>query len=181
MNRYVAGRRRRRERGQSLAEFAMVAPIFFLLVFSVIQLGLVFGTQNGLVNGAREAARRAATYRINEQSFDATVWGSICATIEEEVFQLGDRTIPGYVRNSLTPTVSYEWVANPEAGDYSLVASVTATYDHPLYVPLVAVFLDRADGTADGVLTLTATEQMRIENPALQPATVPPAAPPACP
>lgn len=181
MNRHSVGRRKRGERGQSLAEFALVAPIFFLLVFSVIQLGLVFGTQNGLVNGAREAARRAATYRINEQSFDATVWGSICATIEEEVFQLGDRTIPGYARNSLTPTVAYEWIANPEAGDYSLVASVTASYDHPLYVPFVAAFLDRADGVADGVLTLTATEQMRIENPALQPSSDPPGAPPACP
>lgn len=180
MNRHLV-RRRRKDRGQALAEFALVAPIFFLLVFSVIQLGLVFGTQNGLVNGAREAARRAATYRINEQSFDATVWGSICSTIEEEVYQLGDRTIPGYTRNSLTPTVTYEWISNPEAGDYSLVASVTAMYDHPLYVPLVSVFLDRADGAADGVLTLTATEQMRIENPALQPSSVPPAAPPACP
>jgi Flp pilus assembly protein TadG len=174
-------RRRPGERGQSLAEFALVAPIFFLLVFSVIQLGLVFGAQNGLVNGAREAARRAATYRINEQSFDTTVWGSICATIEEEVYQLGDRVIPGYNRNSLTPTVSYVWVADPDAGDYSLIASVTASYRHPLYVPLVAAFLDRADGTVDGVLTLTATEQMRVENPALQPSTDPPAAPPACP
>lgn len=173
--------RQNRQRGQSLAEFALVAPIFFLLVFSVIQLGLVFGTQNGLVNGAREAARRAATYRINEQSFDATVWGSICGTIEEEVYQLGDRAIPGYNRGSLTPTVAYEWISNPEAGDYSLIATVTAEYDHPLYVPLVAAFLDRADGSTDGVLTLTATEQMRVENPALQPTTDPPGAPPACP
>ena len=60
--------------GQSLAEFALVAPIFFLLVFGVIQLGLVIAAQNGLVDGVREAARRAATYRINEGSFDATVW-----------------------------------------------------------------------------------------------------------
>lgn len=181
VTRHRVGRRRRRDRGQSLAEFALVAPIFFLLVFSVIQLGLVFGTQNGLVNGAREAARRAATYRINEQSFDLSVWGSICQTIADEVRQLGDRVIPAYDVARLTPTVSYGWVPNPEAGDYSLVASVTATYDHPLYVPLVAVFLDRADGVADGVLTLTATEQMRIENPALQPNAVPPADPPPCP
>ena len=176
------GRRRRRDgaRGQSLAEFAIVAPIFFLLVFSVIQLGLVFGTQNGLVNGVREAARRAATYRINDGSFDATVWSSICATIEAEVTQLGDRTIPAYDDTRINPDVTYEWVANPESGDYFLVAHVSATYDHPLYVPLVSYFLDSSDGTNNGVMTLSASEQMRVENPALE-YTSAPAAPPACP
>ena len=172
--------RRRRDRGQSLAEFAIVAPIFFLLVFGIIELGLIFGTQNGLVNGAREAARRAATYRINDGSFDASVWSSICATIEQELVQLGDRTIPAYDDARLSPTVAYEWAENPESGEYFLVAHVSATYDHPLYVPFVSFFLDRGDGVANGVLTLSASEQMRVENPALEYATTP-AAPPACP
>lgn len=179
----MRGTRRRakgRDRGQSLAEFALVAPIFFLLVFSVIQLGIVFGTQNGLVNGVREAARRAATYRINEGSFDATVWGSICATIEEEVRQLGDRVIPSYVEARLTPVVTYAWADNPESDQYSLVAEVSATYDHPLYVPLVSVFFDGTDGSVDGSLSLTATEQMRVENPALEYTSTPPTIP-ACP
>ena len=171
---------RRRQRGQSLAEFALVAPIFFLLVFSVIQLGIVFGTQNGLVNGVREAARRAATYRINEGSFDATVWGSICATIETELRQLGDRVIPGYAQSRLTPVVSYAWTPNPETNEYSLVAEVSATYAHPLYVPIVSFFFDGTDGVNDGALSLTASEQMRVENPALEYTGTPPAIP-ACP
>ena len=176
------GARKRRDgmTGQSLAEFAIVAPIFFLLVFSVIQLGLVFGTQNGLVNGVREAARRAATYRINDGSFDATVWSSICATIEAEVTQLGDRTIPAYDPARISPTVAYEWVENPESGEYFLVAHVSASYNHPLYVPLISGILDRSDGVINGVLTLSASEQMRVENPALE-YTSAPAAPPACP
>ena len=176
----VRSSRRRRQRGQSLAEFALVAPIFFLLVFSVIQLGLVFGTQNGLVNGVREAARRAATYRINEGSFDATVWGSICSTIETELRQLGDRVIPGYDDGRLTPVVSYAWTPNPETNEYSLVAEVSATYAHPLYVPLVSFFFDGTDGSNDGALSLTATEQMRVENPALE-YTGTPTPVPACP
>jgi Flp pilus assembly protein TadG len=177
--------RRTRDRGQALPEFALVAPIFFLLVFAVIQLGLVFGTQNGLVNGVREAARRAATYRINDASFDAAVWSSICDTVAEELRQLGDRVIPAYDDARLHPIVAYAWVAEPSTADpstehYSLVADVSATYDHPLYVPLVSYFLDRSDGTEDGVLTLTATEQMRVENPSLEFASSP-TAPPACP
>jgi TadE-like protein len=174
------GRRGRAERGQSLAEFALVAPIFFLLVFAVIQFGLIFGTQNGLVNGVREAARRAATYRINDQSFDVSVWGSICSTIEDEVRQLGDRVIPAYDNARLDPVVSYQWVNDPDVGEYSLVAVVSATYHHPLYVPLVSFFLDSVDGATDGSLTLTSTERMRVENPALEFASGP-TTPPACP
>jgi Flp pilus assembly protein TadG len=167
--------------GQSLAEFAMVAPIFLLLVFSVIQLGLIFGAQNGLVNGVREAARRAATYRIDQGSFDSPVWSSICGSVTEEVRQLGDRSIPAYDRSRLDPDVSYEWVTNPESGEYFLVAHVSATYRHALYVPLVSWLLDGRDGVNDDVLTLSASSQMRVENPALEPSPAPPAAPPTCP
>lgn len=175
------GRGRPDAAGQSLVEFALVAPIFFLLLFAVVQLGLIFGAQNGLVNGVREAARRAATYRVNASSFDGGVWASICASVAGEVRQLGDRTIPAYDAARLHPNVAYEWVANPESGEYFLVADVSATYDHPLYVPLVSIFLDGSDGASDGVLTLSASEQMRVENPALLPSPVPPAPPPTCP
>lgn len=161
-------RLRRGERGQSLAEFALVAPIFFLLVFSVIQIGIVMASQNGLVDGVRNAARRAATYRVNEGSFDGTVFGSICQTINDELeLQLSERVI-GFAVANLTYAVTYEWEANPESGEYFLVAHVDATYRNPLYVPLVSAFLDRSDGVTDDRLTLTASEQMRIENPALQ-------------
>ncbi len=169
VTRIRSARRRPRNdpRGQALAEFALVAPIFFLLLFGVIQLGLVMASQNGLVDGVRNAARRAATYRINEQSFDPTVWSSICATIYNELdTRLAERVI-GYVPSRVTPSVSYEWEQNPETGDYFLVAHVSATYENPLYVPLVSYFLDGSDGTVDENLTLEASEQMRVENPAL--------------
>jgi len=164
-----------------MAEFAIVAPIFFLLVFAVIQVGIIFAAQDGLVDGVRSAARRAATYRINEASFDTAVWPSICQTIEDEITaRLRDRVI-GYNPARLIRTLTYEWKQNPESADYFLVAHVGATYQNQLYVPLVSAFLDRSDGTVDNFLTLTASEQMRIENPALQPSTNPPVTPPACP
>ena len=177
-------RGRRTERGQSLAEFAIVAPIFFLLVFGVIQIGLVMAAQNGLVDGVRDAARRAATYRINEGSFDATVFPSICTTIEDELdARLADRVI-GYASGNVTSQITYEWEPNPSTGEYFLVARVDATYDNPLYVPLISFFLDRADGFDNDpdVLSLKASEQMRVENPSLDtPTTVDPLDPQTCP
>lgn len=156
----------RRQRGQSLAEFALVAPIFFLLIFAVIQMGIILAAQNGLVDGVRSAARRAATYRINEASFDATVFPAICAAVETELDKRLRSRVVGFAATNVSSTITYEWETNPE-GDYFLVANVEATYRNPLYVPLVSNFLDGADGSTDGVLTLKASEQMRVENPAL--------------
>jgi len=175
-------RTRRHGRGQALAEFAIIAPLFFLMIFFVIQIGLIFAAQNGLVDGVRNAARRAATYRINDQSFDQTVWGpitdpaSICGTIAAELDkQLSDgRTgIIGFSAANRTRTIAYEWQQNPGGGDYFLVAHVSATYKNQLYVPLVSAFLDITDGTIDNKVRLSASEQMRVENPGLAPSPLP--------
>lgn len=157
----------------------MIAPIFFVLIFAIIQLGIVFGAQNALVNGVRDAARRAATYRINEETYsDTALWVTICQSIEQRLRE-SVATYPATDAFStrLKPTIAYEWEQSMSSGDWFLVAHVSATYDNELYVPLISSVLDAADANpTDGNLTLSATEQMRIENPALAPpATNPPA------
>ena len=49
--------RRRSETGAAAVEFALVAPLFILLVFGVVSFGIVFAQNLALGNGAREAAR----------------------------------------------------------------------------------------------------------------------------
>jgi Flp pilus assembly protein TadG len=43
--------------GQALVEFALVIPIFLLLLFAILHLGLLFGGQNSLTNAVRVTAR----------------------------------------------------------------------------------------------------------------------------
>lgn len=43
--------------GAAAVEFALVAPLFIILVFGLISFGIVFGQNLALGNGAREAAR----------------------------------------------------------------------------------------------------------------------------
>ena len=50
----------RRARGQSMVEFALVLPIFAILLFGIIDFGRYVFTANALNNGAREAARFAS-------------------------------------------------------------------------------------------------------------------------
>jgi len=162
-----AAARRRRTSGQTLAEFAIVAPIFFLLLFSVVQFGLIMAAQNGLVDGVRDAARRAATYRINGASFDISVFPAICQAIDGDLETRLKSEVIGYAKVNRTRSIVYEWQQNPGSGEYFLVAHIKAWYRNPLYVPLVSYFLDSIDTTVDGKLTLTAEEQMRVENPVL--------------
>lgn len=49
---------RRRSRGQAMAEFALVFPLFALLLFGIIDLGRYVYSNNALSEVARESARQ---------------------------------------------------------------------------------------------------------------------------
>jgi Flp pilus assembly protein TadG len=59
--RSTLGRAHRVRRGQSLVEFALVAPLFFLLVFAITDFGRLFFTRSTLQYALREAGRYAVT------------------------------------------------------------------------------------------------------------------------
>jgi Flp pilus assembly protein TadG len=56
-SRPIRAHRRDRSRGQSLVEFAVVFPIFILVLFGVIEFGFMLYSQMTVSNAAREAAR----------------------------------------------------------------------------------------------------------------------------
>jgi TadE-like protein len=58
-------RGRRRSIGQALTEFALVAPIFFLLLFSIIEGGRFIFFYQALNNATREGARYAIVHGAN--------------------------------------------------------------------------------------------------------------------
>lgn len=63
--RFLARLWRRPERGQSLAEFALIAPIFFLMVFGIVDLSRAFQSYTTIQEAARSGARYAVTGRID--------------------------------------------------------------------------------------------------------------------
>ena len=52
--------RARDEKGAAAVEFAIVASLFFMLVFGIIDFGFAFHSWNNAANAAREGARKAA-------------------------------------------------------------------------------------------------------------------------
>ncbi|MBI3746629.1 MAG: pilus assembly protein [Chloroflexi bacterium] len=146
-----------------MTEFALVAPLFFLLIFGVIQMGILLGGQIGLTNAVREVARYASTVGANSQT-NLTI-----TTYANPVLQ---RSIPAY-NSSAASTVTYCYYPNPitatnPTATYSWKVIITTQYGHTLFVPLVGALIDRIDGTADNRLTVTAREEMKVETQPLK-------------
>ena len=55
---------RRKKRGAAVVEFAIVAPLFILLVFGMIEFGRMVMVQQVLTNASREGARLAVLARL---------------------------------------------------------------------------------------------------------------------
>jgi Flp pilus assembly protein TadG len=143
----------RDERGQALTEFALVAPLFFLLIFGVIQMGILFGGQIALTNSAREVARYASTVPPNQS----------LAAIQAQANPVLQRSIPAY-NGSAVVGVSYCYYTNPTSPTtWSWKVRITIQYGHTLFVPLVGGFIDGFDGVSDNRYTTTAKEEMKVE------------------
>jgi Flp pilus assembly protein TadG len=59
------------EQGQSLTEFALALPILALLLFAVIQFGIVFNNYVTLVDATRAGARKGAVGREQQNPVGA--------------------------------------------------------------------------------------------------------------
>jgi Flp pilus assembly protein TadG len=142
---------RDRERGQALAELALVTPILALLIMAVVQFAFVLETQMGLTNAVREAARRAAA----DPSPTETAVGI-------QLDALLAANIQGYEASRVTAeavTVT-DYCLN---GENNNRIQVTVSYGHPVFFPLLAYATDLMDGYGDEKWTLTASAQMRLE------------------
>jgi Flp pilus assembly protein TadG len=63
----------RNEQGQTLTEFAVVLPVLVLLVFAVIQFGILFNNYVTLTDAVRAGARKAAVSRTDANRVPATL------------------------------------------------------------------------------------------------------------
>ena len=62
VSRAPTGVTRRRERGATLVEAAVVFPLLFLILFALVEFGMAFKDSLSVGHGAREAARAGATF-----------------------------------------------------------------------------------------------------------------------
>jgi len=148
--------RRRRSRGQGLVEFALVLPIFAILLFGIIDFGRYVYTANAINNGTREGAR----------SGSVTVRPSpLCDGLGREACVkavVRDRTW-GVPANMLTTTVTCERVAPNDATPNSVPVSQCRTNDllrvhtqatFTLVTPLIAQWLGGQTISGEALVTV---------------------------
>jgi Flp pilus assembly protein TadG len=137
-------RKLRSECGASAVEFALVAPLLFLLVFGIIDFGFGFGASINISNAAREGARLAvvdadpvrveAAVRRAAASLDQAA-----LSVKVECTTSTAQPCPG-------------GLAGGKAGDE---VTVKVTYKYNVMTPVAAII-------GNG-LTLNASSAMRIE------------------
>jgi Flp pilus assembly protein TadG len=120
------------ERGQSLTEFALALPILALLLFAVIQFGIVFNNYVTLTDATRAGARKAAVGRRLQNPTSATI-----TAVRNSATDLN--------QSDLNVTVTSTW--QPAAD-----VKVTATY--PYNVSLLGMVVK------SGRLSSTTTERV---------------------
>jgi hypothetical protein len=78
----VTASRRHRSRGQTLVEFALISPIFLLVIFATIDFGGYFGARLSVENAARDGARVAAVQPL--KAYSTTAGATIVAAIRRQ-------------------------------------------------------------------------------------------------
>lgn len=66
-----------RQQGANLLEFALVLPVFLLLLFGMIEFGLVLVKKNEMTSAVREGARYGIIL-TNPKPTDTTIKGKVC-------------------------------------------------------------------------------------------------------
>lgn len=146
---------RTRSCGQALTEFALVVPLLLTFLLGIIQFGFLFGSHIGLTNATREIARYASTAIINQSTM-----------LTDQINTVMPRSVPAYDPAFATVTTSYCWYSDPGTPmTYSYRVMISATYRHPLWIPLVGELVDQIDGTDDSRFRTGAVEEMRLETP----------------
>jgi Flp pilus assembly protein TadG len=151
------------ERGQALAELALVAPILALLIMAVVQFAFVLETQMGLTNAVREAARRAAadpcpTTAGVQSQLDALLAANIQGYSATRLWKAADG--PAY---QASPAVTFSTYTVGTTTNYRV--TVYVAYRNPLFFPLLSYATDLMDNAPNGTWDLVAQASMRLEGP----------------
>jgi Flp pilus assembly protein TadG len=94
----------RDRRGASAVEFAITAPLFFALLFGIVEAGLILWTQLGLQHATEMAARCA--------SINATTCNSASAIQNFAAQQAFGLSVPASVFTATTPACGNQVAAN---------------------------------------------------------------------
>jgi Flp pilus assembly protein TadG len=146
---------RSRGRGQSLVEFALVAPIVIAVMAAIIQFGIVFWTQNTLTQVVRDTGRWAATQpNCSVDTAVKTQAQTIAAS----------SSLIGYSAVNFVPTVTWTGATPCPVNNKTVTyVHVTATTRVPTFFPGMEYLPGLGTCDPECHITLSSTAQFRME------------------
>jgi len=175
VTRNALDRFRRNRRGSAAVDFALVAPLFFCVLFAILEGAILFFASQLLENGTQETARLILTHEAQDTNMDeATFKGKLCdrikvmfncagpnlsnLTVDVQSFAPGATitiTEP-IVNGSLAGTFTY---ALPATGSPNTIV-VRVFYKWPIYVTQLGFNIGNLTG---GKRLLSATAAFHVE------------------
>lgn len=158
----VPARNGRPGTGQAIAEFALVAVPLLLLLLGIVQFALIYNAQVGLTNAIRDAARYGSGLGVTTTAAAST---AATATASRLTSALAANVAPFSASRLVTGSQVCFGQHDDGTGATAAFVTVTAVYDHELVVPLVGGILDAIDGTTNNAFRVTASTEMRVDDP----------------
>jgi Flp pilus assembly protein TadG len=150
-------------RGQALVEFALVLPILMLIFLGIVQFGLLFSSQIGMISAVRDGIRYGETVQTDASNASANA----TAVRAKLVSSILPNDMAAFDSAQLTTAqVCYTGYQdpNPDTPTFSVELKITVTYRFPLAIPVVSNILDAIDGTSDGAFAIGTSSTSRVEN-----------------
>jgi hypothetical protein len=135
-------RKNGREKGQAILEFALILPLFLILIMGVVDFGLALKSYITVTNASREGARYAVICPSND------------TVIKTRVADYSDGLLTA-------DNVSLSWEGGTRCTSEKYV-EVTTTYDHYFITPLAGV-LNMFGSVVPDHVQLIADTKMRQE------------------
>jgi Flp pilus assembly protein TadG len=164
---------RRNRRGSAAVEFALIAPLFFVTLFAILETAIVFFAGQLLEQGTQDSARMMLTHQAQDGGWDEPRFktdlcdrikvlfncnGNANLTVDVKVFTPGTAitiTDP-IVAGSLTGPFAYSL---PPSGSPNTVV-IRAFYQWPLFVTQLGYNISNLNG---GKRLLAATAAFHVE------------------
>jgi len=151
-----------------MVEFALLAPVALLLIFGLIVIGLIVVNEVGLSNATRDIARAAGVCggsgrdpntRLPDTGFPVCSQANLQTYINNRLKQLvgGDGssvTIKVYKSTDRTKSNDLLTIDNCDRGG---TIEISATFQQPLFLPLVGHWLATSPSTTDRTLNADAS------------------------
>ena len=132
---------RQREDGQAMVEFALILPIFLLILCGIIDFGWLFYNQLTLNNACREGARYAVVNTADNADTQAII--NHIENVSSNVF----------ANDGVEITVTYSAPSNPTSGD----VTVNMSADISFFTPVLSTVMGKEK-------TITSTVVMKVES-----------------